>query len=145
MATTRQNILETIKTDLEGIIDTETHEAVFKYVSVARIPPTELDTVPLPACFIYSESEKRITDERSVMGRETWEWIVVLEVWALDKDLENLLEYIHETLYADYRFGNYAQGSHREGVDFFTIDTTMRTEGMVIPYNIQYCHVAGAM
>jgi len=144
LSTKRQDILARIKTDIEAITD-DSDNTVFKFVDITKIPPTSLDVVPFPSCFIYSDRETRLEDDRAVIGRENWEWYVILEVWALDKDMEELLEYLHEKLFSDYTLNSLASYCERMGVDFFTIEPTRRLESMVIPYRILYRHTQGDM
>lgn len=142
--TVRQEILAEIKTTLENIVDSS-YNQVFKFVGDTK-SPINLDTVPLPAIFYYSGREIRIeTDDRAVIGKENWEWYITLEVWAQDMDMEELLEYIHEALYANYVLGNHAEWCERMGVDFFTIDPNEQLQAMVIPYRVIYRHNLGNM
>lgn len=144
MSTKRQTILTAIKTILEGIVDGSGNRR-FPHVEVSRIPPTRLDVVPYPAVFVYSDREMRVEDERAVNRQETWEWYITLEVWAYDKDMEDLLDYIHTAMYANYKFTNTAEWSDRMSVDFFTIDPLQRLEAMAISYRVIYRHSLGNM
>lgn len=144
MATTRQNILDTIKTMLEAIVDAN-GTTVFKDVSIGKESLTELENKSLPCCYIWSDKEVRLEDDESVIGKETWEWFIIIEVWALDKTMESLLNYIHTAMYADYKFNNYASYSERWGADFLTIDPEKRLEIMMVPYRIVYRHTLGVM
>jgi hypothetical protein len=140
----RQSILDEVKRTIENIVDAN-NDAIFKYVGTIK-SPLQLDTIPLPSVFYYSDKEVRLeNDDRSVIGKENWEWYVTLEVWAQDKDMEKLLEWIHEAMYANYRLGNYAEWSERMGVDFFVIDPTEQLQAMVIPYKVIYRHDLGNM
>lgn len=142
--TKRQNILAAIKTIVEGI--TSGGSRVFPYVDINKIPPTELETVPFPACFIYSDREMKYTEgENAVIGSETWEWYIMLEVWALDKDMETLLSDLHTAMYANYDFDENAEWSERMGIDFYTVDPEMRLEAMVLPFRVVYRHNLGDM
>ena len=139
--TKRQYILNKIKTVIQGISNFKTVE-----VGSAKILTTDIETSPLPACFIYSDKEtKYLEGENAVIGKETWEWYVVLLVRAIDADLEDLLDLIHTEMYANYKLGNYAEWSERMGVDFLTIDPTKQIEDMIIPYRIIYRHTLGDM
>lgn len=143
--TTRQNILNSIKTTLEAIVDGDS-VARFKNVTLGRIPSISLDTTPLPCIIVYTEREERIQEgEEAVIGKESWDWTVILEVWAYDKDSEDVLNWIHTAMYANYKFDNYAIYSERMGVDFLTIDAENRLDAMLIPYRIVYRHTLGAM
>lgn len=143
--TKRQNILETIQDTIEAIVDGDGAK-VFNDVSIGKEPPNELENKSLPCCYIWSDRETRYTEgEEAVIGKETWEWFVIIEIWSLDKDRETLLNYIHTAMYNDYRIGNYAEYSERWGVDLFTIDPEKRLELMLIPYRIIYRHELGVM
>lgn len=142
--TTRQEILAEIKSTLEDIVDGN-GDKVFKSVGDTR-SPIELETVPLPSAFFYSGRETRINEGvEAVIGKENWEWIVTLEIWAQDLDMEELLEYIHEAMYANNTLGNHAEWSERMGVDFFTIDPAQQLQAMVIAYRVIYRHDLGIM
>lgn len=142
--TTRQEILAEVQTTLENILDTSDVQ-VFKYIGDSK-SPIELDTIPLPAIFFYSDKEIRIeNDDRAAIGKENWEWYITLEVWAQDKDMEELLSFIHTAMYTNYTLGHHAEWCERVGVDFFTIDPTAQLQAMVVPYKIIYRHVLGNM
>jgi hypothetical protein len=142
--TTRQHILDDLKTIVEEIAD-DSSNPVFKQVELTRTIPSDLETVALPACFIYSDREYRVEDERAVIGKETWEWYIVLEVWAVEEEMEALLKFIHAKLYDHYTVNNYVHWAERMGVDFLTIDPTKSIESMALPYRLVYRHSLGVM
>jgi len=142
--TTRQHILDKIKSLLEEIAD-DSSNFIFKQVEITRTTPPNIETVPLPACFIYSDREYRVEDERAVVGKETWEWYVILEVWALYEDLEKILQFIHNKIFENYSLGDYASWAERMGIDFYTISPDRDVESMAIPYRILYRHTNGVM
>lgn len=138
MSTARQNILARIKEDLEAI-------ASIKEVYLYESGPMDLETVPMPCAFIHTSDEARLVDSRAVIGYETWSWQVVIEVWAVDKEMEDLLNDIHTKMYSDNSFNDYAIVSYRTGVDFLFIDPERALESMLITYEITYRHVKGTM
>jgi hypothetical protein len=145
MATKRQSTLSRIQEIIRAAtIDGET---IFDSDSVklSKQPPVNLSTATFPQCFIYSGPETRLLDERAVIGKESWEWLVFLEVWGSDNVLEDLLNAIHSAMFADYKFTNTVEYSERIGVDFQTVDPTMQLESMVIPYRIIYRNAKGNM
>jgi hypothetical protein len=144
MSTKRQTILNNIKTIITGI--TSGGSTLFKHVNITRIPPTELDTTPFPAAFIYSDREVKFFDgENAVIGSETWDWSIIIEVWAQDKDMEDILNSVHSAMFADYKFTNTAEWSERIGVELFTVDTSRSIEAMLIPFRVIYRHILGNM
>lgn len=142
--TTRQNILDELKLFLEEVAD-DSGTPLFKQVEITRMAPPDLETMPLPACFIYSDREYRVEDERAVIGKETWEWYVVIEVLAMDEEMETILKFIHSKLYTNYDVSDYAEWAERMGVDFFVYDPERRLTSMAIPYRILYRHTLGTM
>lgn len=145
MATKRQDILTRVQEIIRSV--TINGETVFEEYSVKldKNPPTDLATASFPQCFIYSGSETRFLDERAVIGKERWEWIVVLEIWGNDSVLEDILNAVHAAMFADNKFDNVADYSERIGVDFQTVDPTMQLESMVLPYRVIYKHAQGDM
>lgn len=144
MSTKRQVILERIGEIIRGI--TSDSSVVFKHVSTSKIPPVSLETVALPACFVYSGAETKVNSgSEAAIGSETWSWIVTLEVWGQDSVMESLLNLIHSAMYNDYTFNNNAEWSERIGVDFLIVDPTQQLEVMLINYNVIYRHTLGDM
>lgn len=144
MSTKRENILKAVGTIISGI--KSEGKTVFKTVTVAKIPPVELETVAFPACFIYSGGETKLVEGNSaVVGSETWDWNIILEVWAMDIQMETLLNLIHSAMFADYKLDNNAEWSERIGVDFMVVDPTRQIEAMFITYRVLYRHLLGDM
>lgn len=134
--TTRQNILDNIKDTINGVRD-------IKSVEIDRMTPPDMENTAFPAAFIYSDSESRI--DNGVIGQETWDWIIAIEVWARNTELEDLLQDIHSEMHDDYDRGGYADYSFRTGVEFFYIDPAKDIKGMVITYLVRYQHTLGTM
>lgn len=138
MSTTRENILDRIKTDLTAVTGVN-------YVTLLQPSPVDLETIAMPAIFIYTGPETRLSDNRAVIGYENWQWEVILEVWARDTDMEALLGLIHAAMFADEELGNYAVISYRTGVDMQIVDPEQSLQVMVISYEVIYRHVKGVM
>jgi hypothetical protein len=138
MATKRQDILDRIKVLIDGITTVKGSE-------INKSTPVDIETIPLPYVFIFSGPEARVTDERAVIGFETWEWKVVLEVWGRDQDMEALLGEIHSAMYSDYGFSNSAVISYRTGVDMLMVDVEKSLEVMIVDYEVLYRHIKGVM
>ena len=136
--TARQEILAQIKTILEDVDDVN-------YVEIDRATPVDLDTVSLPAVFVYTSREVRCYDERAVIGYETWDWELVIEVWTQETDQEELLGKIHSAMFADNDLGDHAILNVRTGVSFYVLDVTKSIKSMVLTYYILYRHTLGVM
>jgi hypothetical protein len=143
--TTRQAILDTLKELVEAVVD-DSSNYIFKQVEVTKTVPPDIETIQLPACFIYSDREYRLeNEERATIGSENWEWYVTLEVWAAYEDLETILKFVHTKIYDNYTLGNYASWASRVAVDFLTVDPTKDIESMAISYRLVYRHKLGVM
>jgi len=138
MTTTRQNILATFKEELEEL-------SSLSSVEVYKTFPGDIETVPFPCAFIYSGRESRVMDGRAVIGKETWQWPIFIEVWSITDDLEFLLGEIHNKLFLNETLSGYAITSYRLGVDIFVVDPDKFLQVMVIEYEVLYRHTKGVM
>ncbi len=137
MSTKRTDILNYIKTILEGVSD-------LQEVFVNKSTIVDIETVKMPCAFVFSGPESRLVDPHySVIGYETWDWNVGLEVWAQDTDMEALLGSIHEKMHSGEQMNGKAVTSFRTGVNMMVIDPTQSLEVMAIDYSIIYRHVKG--
>jgi len=134
----RADILAHLKTTLEGVSGMEE-------VQVNRTIPVDVETAVFPCAFIYSGPEMRLTDGRSVIGYENWEWTVLIEVWGKEQDMEALLKLVHDALFANEQISGHAVTSYRTGVDMLVLDSDRHMEAMLIQYTILYRHTRGAM
>ena len=135
---TRQNILNQLEVLLEALTQ-------IKKVEQNRSTPVDLETQPLPCAFIYSGPERKLGDDRAVIGRENWEWVIPIEIWSNNKDLETLLKLIHDYLFQNRTLGGYAVTSERTGVDVQSIDLSRDLKSMIIEYTVLYRHTIGVM
>ncbi len=139
MSTKRSDILTYIGTMLGEISD-------IKEVFVNKPTVVDLDTVSLPCAFIFSGPETRLVDPHySVIGYETWDWNVLVEVWAQDTDMEALLGTIHEKMHSGEQMNSKAVTSFRTGANMMVVDPTQSLEVMSIDYSIIYRHIKGGM
>ena len=137
MPTTRQNILDHIKTILETIVS-------IKSVEINKTSVVDIESIAFPCAFIFSDRETKLGDNRSVIGYENWEWIINIEVWSDERnDQETLLGEIHTAMAADYTIGALAATSDRIGASLFVLDPTRSLSSMVLDYSIIYRHTVG--
>jgi len=135
MSTNRQNILGRIEDDLQAL-------STIKKVENNKSGIFDIETVPLPCAFIYPGPETRVN---GVIGYESWIWKIYIEIWAKDKDMETLLEDVHEKLFSDERLGGYADRSYRTGADIMFVDPERSLEDLIIEYTVEHKHLKGAM
>ena len=134
----RTDILDQLKVTLQSVTG-------MSEVLVNRTTPVDIETVGFPCAFVYSGNEIRLTDNRSVIGYENWEWQILIEVWGKDQDMEAFLALIHAALFADEGISGHAVTSYRTGVDMLVIDPEQSLEAMLIQYAVIYRHTRGVM
>lgn len=145
MSTHREGILDRIKLMLEGI--EENDMPVFKHVSVGEITPVDIDTVALPAVFVFQGPEKRLVQ---VTDREQWDWTIILEVWAKDENMEHLLGLLHTVMAKNYSDGGLICSTllgvidvMRTGSDMMIVDPDRSLAAMVVTFTVLYRHEYG--
>lgn len=139
MPTIRENILA----EVQAIISDES--LGFKHVEINRSTPVDIDMIAFPACFIGSGPEEVAADELQVIGAETFEWEIVLEVWLRkgnDTD-EVMLGKIHTAMFANYNMSGNAAFSHRTGFTPLTLDPARFLRAMRVTYDVVYRHKLG--
>ena len=134
----RQNILSEIVTILETLV-------TLKHVELKHVSPVDLDTVSLPCAFVFGGADKKLNDERALIGCENWLWRIVIEVWVKDVDPEDILKEIHDVMWTNRDIGGYAITSDRVGVDLLVVDVEQSIEALLIDYDILYRHERGQM
>jgi hypothetical protein len=132
--TNRQDILENLKTAIETV-------AGMKAVDVNKIDTRDLQDTPLPASWIFSGSETRA---EFIYKREHWSWDVIIQVWARDTDMEDLLDKVNTAIYAMYQAlyvnvdGAIVTNLYRDTSDLYEVDSDESLKGWVITYKIFY-------
>jgi len=132
----RQLILADIKTTLEAIPDIQS-------VEVNRANPVDISQTPLPACFIDSGIETIAPDNEQVGGFESWNWEVIIQCWAIDTDMEDLLSLIHIEMHKDNTRSGNAIDTRRTESDILDLQPDTSLLGLVMPFEIKYRHVFG--
>lgn len=125
---------------LKNIGDTLAEISEIKTVQVQKFSPLELDTLPLPAAFVYAATEVR-KDETS--ATEIWDFEVAVEVWAKEDELEQLLGLVHKKLYEDRRRGGMALKTERLDSSTFIVDPERSLGGILMTFLITYYNKLG--
>lgn len=145
--TTRKRILIRVESIMKDL-------GFFNHTEINRMTVIDIDEVALPSAFVYSGPEARLRSEytpgvfyqqAAVIGQETFEWKVFIEVWGENLDLEELLGRIHKAMYEDYTIGGEAAESCRTGVEMWVIDPERVITAMLIEYTVLYRHELGIM
>jgi hypothetical protein len=135
-ATKRQQILSSIANTLCQVSAIQT-------VSINKSDPVDLDTIPMPACFVYSGPQNRAGDDDTIMGYETFEWTVIVEVFAENVDMETLLGQIHNKMFFNCHQSGTAEFSWLSGVNIFLIDPLRQLQMMSLEFYVLYRHPMG--
>jgi len=138
MSTKREQILDYVKTQLEAV-------SGINEVTINQVNPVDLETVKLPCIFIYFGRETRLAAGQGVIGYETWELELNLEVWGMNEDMEDLLGKIHTKMHSVETMGGLLKTSYRTGVDMLVIDPEQALQAMSIDYLLIYQHIKGTM
>jgi hypothetical protein len=151
--TYREAIVETIRDDI-ALVDG------IEQVEIDRSTVVNIDTAPMASCFVYAGPETRVTaDNEATLGFETWDMVIVIEVWAYKSDIEYLLAKIHRVI-NDNRYltsssyicnsnpsGRLLSGTgiKRTGADPQYFEATNEKKAMIVPFEARYRHVIGDM
>lgn len=135
MTTRRADILDQVEANLLTV-------ATIKEIKSGKVVVVDLDTVAFPCAWVFAGPDTRID---GVIGYETWDWVVYVEVWAKDTDMEALLGEIHSAMYIGRKMNGLADNTVRTGSEMFTVDPEQSVEGMLIPFKIEFKHVKGIM
>jgi len=134
--TYRQAILANMLSVIQSISE-------IKHVEINRAIAVDLDIVPLPCVFIFSDTEAPMPDEGAI-GTQAWNFTVTLDVYAQDSDMENLLGLIEVAVMSDPGRGNvHAKRTERLGFELHTISSDRSLMGFSVPYSIVYQHDYG--
>jgi hypothetical protein len=134
----RELILAKIKELLEAITGVEE-------VTIDKTTLVSISDVPMASIFIYAGLEARATDDKQIMGYETWKWTVIIELWSYIEDNEAFLKLIHNVININYTLDDLVSTIKRVGADprYFDLDGTRKA--MLIPFEVIYRHKMGIM
>jgi hypothetical protein len=131
-STIRRLILENIQTTLEGI-------SFLNKVALHEFSVIDLDTYPLPAAFIFPDSDDAIENEDRWAK---WTLPVVIEVWGEDITIEDLIGEIYQAMMSDRTRGGYAEQTERlGGTDIVVIDPARSLGSFTMQFEIVYRHL----
>lgn len=136
----RQDILDNIQTTLENITEIKT-------VMMHQPYAVDIETIVLPAALVWTISESESGATSGLVGKETWDWIIGIEVWfkADDSDSETLLKVVNDAMYTDGQRGGCAIDTKRIAIDHFEVynDRDNNIKGFSITFRILYYHSYG--
>lgn len=126
-----------------------------EYAEVDRSLAINIDAAPMASCFVYAGPETRVTaDNEATLGFETWDMIVIVEIWAFKTDLEIILGRVHRALNDDrFLTVDYtprgqllcATGIKRTGADPQYFEADNEKKAMLVSFIARYRHEIGDM
>ena len=132
--TIRKLILENIKTTLESIKS-------IRKVALHEFGIIDLETYPMPAAFIYPDSDDEVEEESRW---EVWTMPVVIEIYGRNIEVEKFIGDIHKEMLTDETRGGYAERTDRlGGTDIIIVDPARSLGGLSMRFEITYRHKAG--
>lgn len=136
--TVRASILTNIDTTLKtvtGLVDAS--------IYVGKMEQVDLDAVDLvlPLTFAIQGPEQKASEQ--VMGMETWNWTITIEVWCAQASVETLYGAIQTAMLTDITRGGYARKTERISGDALPIDPGRGLSAFQLTYQIQYRHPWG--
>jgi hypothetical protein len=136
--TKREKILESYRFDSEDMDEIKKSE-------IGKISPIDLDTTPLPAIFVFSGNQRRVP---GIIGCDTWEWPVILEVWAKDTVVEDLIGKIYIKMMDNEHRSidggpNNAEESYLSSIDIHLVDPTRRLVAFSLEFTVGFDHPIG--
>jgi hypothetical protein len=121
----------------------ENGEAVFQFVDVGKLSTPDLETAPTPAVWVFQGPEEYV--EKATLGFDTWNWSILIEVWARDAEMEHLLGLIHAEMGKNNADGGLICSTtmgvvdvKRKSCELTLVDPTKSLEMMSIVYSVTY-------
>lgn len=117
-------------------------EAAITHIEINRPTAPDLENVAFPAAFIYSGRARRL---EGVVHEETFEWEVMIALWAKDQDIEELLGRVQQTLASDtaLTLNGVADRSWLIDAEPLTVDDINETKSFLLTYEVEYHHPFG--
>ncbi len=133
-----------ILTSIQGVVQ---DIGEFQTVLIKQPTPQDLEKALFPCAFIYGGVETKLLDNRSVIGYETWEWRVTIEVWTKGEvdQTEDILALIHKAMFDNDSLDGNCEYCTRVGVDFWVLEPEHFWSSMIVPYTVLYRHTNGVM
>ena len=135
MPTKRELILTTVETQVNTV-------GTLNTVTIKRTLETDKETLALPAAFIYPGSSSRVND--APIGQEGFDWEVVVQCWAQETNMEQLLADIHAAVQADTTLGGLVEWIYITGTEIFYVDGDELLQGIQITFTTRYEHDEGS-
>ena len=126
--TTRQTILEHYKTAIDTI-------PAIKNIHLNKLDSRDIKETKLPAAWIFSGAERRGDFK---YGVEWWDWDIIVQVWARNEDMEELLSLVNSAIYTRYVNEEFVDVLYRKSAELFIVDSDGEEQGWTLIYKNVY-------
>jgi len=127
---TRTTILGHYETALNTLVPAD-----IVSVEVNKLDTRDLQDTKLPAIWIFSGAERRAEFK---YGQESWDWEIIVQVWARGADMEDLLDKVNSAIYARYVATEFVENLYRLTSELFVVDSDQELQGWSLIYKNFY-------
>ena len=128
--TSRETILDHYRIACETLKPT-----TIKNVSVNKLDSRDIRDTKLPAIWIFSGAERRGDFK---YGQEWWDWDIIVQVWADNEDMEELLSLVNTAIYSRYVAEEFVEVLYRKSAELFIVDSDGEEQGWTLIYKNIY-------
>ena len=129
------NARETILNHYEEALLTLKTSRVLRSVKLNKIDTRDISDTKLPAAWVFSGKEVRGDFK---YGVEWWEWDIVIQVWAQNEDMEELLDQVNAAIYQRYVDEEFVEILYRKSAELYVTDSDGQQQGWVLVYHNTY-------
>lgn len=126
--TARQTILEHYETAIDTVPS-------IRNISLNKLDSRDIKETKLPAAWIFSGAERRGDFK---YGVEWWDWDIIVQVWARNEDMEELLSAVNTAIYTRYVDEEFVDILYRKSAELFIVDSDGEEQGWTLIYKNVY-------
>lgn len=126
--TARQTILNHYEIALDTV-------SKLRNITINKLDSRDIKDTKLPAAWVFSGSEKRGDFK---YGQEWWDWDIIVQVWARNEDMEELLSLVNAAIYQRYVNEEFVEVLYRRSAELFIVDSDGEEQGWTLIYKNIY-------
>lgn len=134
--TERQKILKELEKIINGVKD-------IAHVEVNKVTLPDVEQADFPACFIYAGNQA-LSGRFVLVGQKVWEWEILVQVYAPDSQIEDLLGKVSNKIAKNPTLNKSAIDCDLETIDINVFDLDRSIVSLVMVFNTIYRHEFGA-
>ena len=100
-----------------------------------KLDSRDIRETKLPAAWIFSGAERRGDFK---YGQEWWDWDIIVQVWADNGDMEELLSLVNTAIYSRYVAEEFVEVLYRKSAELFIVDSDGEEQGWTLIYKNIY-------